>query len=503
MKFIDAFLNRVTMYRLVLYELGGLIGAAVVMSALGLLPFAPFSLLLSTAYITAVVISFNALFARLFEAPSNPESSYITAFILALLISPPSSLADPSFFILAFWAGAWAAASKYILAIRDRHIFNPATLGIFATGVFLGQPASWWVGTGALLPFVALGGFLVVQKIKRFDMVLSFLAAAGVVIIFSAVKHSLGFLQGLENAFIFVPTVFFATVMLTEPLTTPPTRARRIFYGILVGFLFYPDLHIGGMYMTPEIALLIGNVLSCGMSSKEKITLTLVNRLRLSPTAYEFVFAANRSFSFHPGQYLEWTLPHARRDARGIRRYFTITSAPSEKNVRVGIKFYAPSSSFKEALATLPARGRIVAAHPAGDFTLPRDPARKIAFIAGGIGITPFISMMRFLMRQGIRRDIVLLYMNKTKKDFPYKNLIDQARVVGVRTVYLFSHESSQRKNSSRLSAADIQKEVPDFPQRIFYLSGPHGFVVAMRQELRTLGIPSARIKTDYFPGLA
>ena len=82
------------------------------------------------------------------------------------------------------------------------------------------------------------------------------------------------------------PLVFFATVMLTEPLTTPPTTALRIPYGILTGILFAPAIHFGGIYSTPELSLVIGNVFSYLISPKKKLTLALKNIEKISP---EFV----------------------------------------------------------------------------------------------------------------------------------------------------------------------------------------------------------------------
>ena len=83
--------------------------------------------------------------------------------------------------------------------------------------------------------------------------------------------------------------------------------------------------------MTPEIALVLGNIFSYIVSPKIKAMLTLVGRVKQTPNTYDFIFESDKKFSFLPGQYLEWTLGHDNTDDRGNRRYFTIASSPTEK----------------------------------------------------------------------------------------------------------------------------------------------------------------------------
>jgi Na+-transporting NADH:ubiquinone oxidoreductase subunit NqrB len=156
---IDNILNRITMYRLVLYYLIFLVVAAVALSLFGLLPFQPLDLLVSLSVLVFVCWVANSTFARVFNVPANTESLYITAFILALIITPRSpgqTLAAGSVFPL--WAGVWAMASKYILAIRRKHIFNPAAVAVALAALTLNQAASWWVGTPGGLTAVGTDG---------------------------------------------------------------------------------------------------------------------------------------------------------------------------------------------------------------------------------------------------------------------------------------------------------------------------------------------------------
>jgi ferredoxin-NADP reductase len=505
MQFIDNFLNKITMYRLVLYELIGLLLFAGVLGFFHLVPYSPQYLLYSVTIIFVIAWAVNKMFAYFFEAPSNSESTYITALILALIITPPLAYGDFQFLALAGWAAALSVASKYIFAFKQKHIFNPAAFGVAATALFLNQGATWWVGTLWMLPAVSIGGFLIARKIRRIDMVVAFGASLVATIILLGINQG-GVLHIVQGSLLYAPAVFLGTVMLTEPLTTPPTRFLRVWYAILVGFLFAPEVHIGSFYFTPELALLAGNIFVYFVSPKVKLLLTLVDRIQLSPDTYEFVFHSDRKLKFKPGQYLEWTLAHAGADRRGIRRFFTIASSPNDPNYRIGVKFYQPSSSFKKKLLSMRKGEAIVASQLAGEFVLPSDKKKKLVFIAGGIGVTPFRSMLEYLLEKKERRDIVMIYSNRTIADVAYIDLLDRAdKELGITILPVFSEQTPELLAKNEFPAVVDQhlilSEIPDYQDRLFYISGPRGMITAFSDLLHALGIPRRRIKTDFFPG--
>jgi ferredoxin-NADP reductase len=213
--------------------------------------------------------------------------------------------------------------------------------------------------------------------------------------------------------------------MLTEPQTTPPTRHLRIMYGVLVGILFGTTFNFGFLHNTPELALIVGNVFAYLVSPKQKLFLKLKEKVEVGPGIYDFIFDKDKNFNFSAGQYLEWTLAHPKSDLRGVRRYFTIASSPTEDTLRLGAKFYEPASTFKQHLMKLNVGDALVATQLSGDFTLPKDPQEKLVFIAGGIGITPFRSMVKYLKDINEMRDIILFYCNKTEDEIVYKEIFD------------------------------------------------------------------------------
>jgi len=503
MKYIDDFLNRITMYRLVLYYLTALIVAAFGLAFFGLVPYSPWAILFSTMLATAVCWVANELCAYFFKAHPNVESVYITAFILALIVRPalPNDLKGVAFLV---WVCVFAMTSKYVLAIGKKHIFNPAAFGVMFVSLTLGGAASWWVGGNVwLLTIVLLGGLLIVRKIRRFDLVLSFMAAALVMTTLTA-HSSGGIWLPAWQTILHSPFFFFAFIMLTEPLTTPPTRGLRLAYGVLTGILIAPAVHIGGLHSTPELALVVGNIFSYVVSPKGRLMLRLKKVEGTSASTSEFIFASDQSLVFKPGQYLEWTLPHEKSDSRGNRRYFTIASSPTEPDIHLGVKFYDPPSTFKRALAHLREGGEISASQLAGEFTLPADKNKKLVFIAGGIGITPFRSMIKYLLDTKDSRSVLLLYANRKAEDIAYRSLFDQAqKELGIKTIYAVTDEPDavQKGYVPVIDMELIKREVPDYLDRMFYISGPRAMVVAFRHTLREVGVPRRNIKEDFFPG--
>lgn len=503
MKFIDNFLDKITMYRLVLYYLLLLLFGAFVLSALGILHFNPFLLIFSALFLTAVCWVTNKIFSWTFKAPTNVESVYISALILALIVSPPQSLGDVMFL---FWAGVLTIASKYILAISKKHIFNPVAVAVTITAFSLVGSASWWVGTLPMLPLELLG-LVIVRKIRRYDLIFYFFIAAFITMGVFTILQGGDILHTFQAAITASSIFFFSFVMLTEPLTTPPTKQLQSLYGALVGILFVPQFHIGSFYTTPEIALVIGNIFSYLVSPKTKIIATIMEKKQIGSDIVDFLFSPGKQLAFAPGQYMEWTLQHPKTDSRGNRRYFTIASSPTESSLLLGIRFYQNGSSFKKALLSMPANSKIVGAQISGDFTLPKDKNKKLVFIAGGIGVTPFRSMMKYLVDKNEQRNIVMFYANKRYDEIVYVDVFNQAqRQLGIKMVYTLTDQASIPQNwkgrVGRIDAVMIQQEVPDFKERTFYLSGPHVMVVAYEETLRAMGVPEKQIKKDFFPGL-
>lgn len=500
---LDKLIDNITMYRLLMYYLIGLLAAAIGLSFMGNLHYNPVALAVSAGILVFTSWVVNKIFGYIFEAPINPESSILTGLILALIIPPDLTLLGILFMIA---AASLAVASKYILTIRYKHLFNPAAIAVVLTALGPNQHASWWVGSATMLPFVIIGGIIVTRKVRREYMVYSFLIATTLATIVYSFAGGSNVWIGVQNMFLSSPVFFLGFVMLTEPYTSPSTRKKQIGYAVLVGILLPPQAHIFNFYTTPEISLVIGNIFAYLTGNKVKLFPDIRQKNRLTADTVEFVFQPNGNLSYQPGQYMEWTLPHTSPDQRGSRRYFTLASSPTEQNLAIGVKFYDKSSTYKNALIDMTTDNQIVASQVSGDFVMPKDPNQKLAFIAGGIGVTPFRSMIKFLIDTNQARDVSMLYAARTVADFAYKETFEQARAqLGTHILYVASSQnttiSEANTMSGTISADLIQQTMPDFKERVFYISGTHAMVEAVQESLMSIGVSHTHIKIDFFPG--
>jgi ferredoxin-NADP reductase/Na+-translocating ferredoxin:NAD+ oxidoreductase RnfD subunit len=495
------------MYRLLLYYLIGLVLAAIILSLLGFLHLSASAIVISTVILVIACYLTNKIFAYIFNAPTNVESVYITALILALIIAPATrSTIENYTFLLA--ASGLAMASKYILTFRKKHILNPAAIAVALTAIGPRQSASWWIGTSVMLPFVLIGGLLLVRKISRGRMVASFFASSLIATsIYTLLSHG-DVISNLDKTLMTSAMFFLGFVMLTEPLTTPPTAKKQAWYAVITGIMFPPQFHILSLYSTPELVLVGSNLFSFLISSRVKLFPTLKKKIRLTADSVDFIFNPNRKLKYMPGQYMEWTLPHHGVDSRGDRRFFTLASSPTEPDIRIGVKFYDKGSTYKEAMLQMTGDTDIVADQISGDFTLPKNTKQKLVFIAGGIGITPYRSMIKYLIDINQPRDIFLLYTASNKEDFAYTGVFEKAKQqLGIKTIYVITDKTESISHEDvrigRITAEMIKSEIPDYSDRLFYVSGSQSLVSGIKKTLGHLGLANKQIKTDDFTGYA
>jgi glycine betaine catabolism B len=491
---LDRRLDQISMYRLVLYCLYAYVGAGVFFSLFGQIAFKPYYILASVIWLVAVCWAANWLLAKAYKVPSNHESSLITGLIMALILSPASSL--HGYWVLALCAGL-AMLSKYLLTINKRHLLNPAAVGAVMSIVLFQNYASWWIGARATAPLLIIGGILILRKINRFLMV-GFFLALYLVIFWLTAGHITGRL--LWETIAATPLIFFATVMLTEPLTSPTSLDKSLFYAGITG-LFYS---ISRLHVAPEEALLIGNLVAFALTPDSSRQLIFKNTKLEADSIVSYIFQAPKRVKFRAGQYFRWTLPDFADDNRGNRRYFTISSAPTEKDLMFTIKQpKAQPSGFKRRLEELKPGDTILATQLAGDFILPGLRVKKLAFLAGGVGITPFRSMVKEMADKGRGRDIVLFYAVNSKDEIAFEPLFKKAEGLGLKTFYPLAAAAQDHDNylAGRLDGGMIAARLPDYKERLFLISGPQAFVAAMRNDLLDLGVPRRNIRTDFFPG--
>ncbi|MEP6481393.1 MAG: oxidoreductase [Rhodoglobus sp.] len=505
-QWLDRVTGMVTMYTLILVSLAAIAVIALILSLFGQLgSYTPLALLASAAVAIGFTSGTSLLAATIMRVKPHQVSALITGLLIFFVMQPKFDLLGLAGIAI---AGTVASASKYLFAVRGRHIFNPAALGAFVASIivfstFIGFSfAVWWPGTPYLLIPVAIGAFLVLYRTQRLTMGVVFIVLAAVVVVAGVFLRG-GTVADATTSLLSSPIVFFAGFMLSEPLTLPPRRWQQLSEAVIVALIFTIPFAVGPLSNTPQLALLVGNLLAFFFGQRRAIKMTYLGKRALSPTTWELSFQPNRPVRFIPGQYMELTIPHQKGDLRGSRRYFSITSAPGgDGPITFAITVPEKASSFKRTLLDLETGALVCGTGVSGDFALPSDTTEPLLLVAGGIGITPFASQLAAATALGQKRDVTVVYANSTPGALPYAELLEKS---GARVVLFapdapsplpagWRYEGAGRVTGERLIAA-----VPDVASRRTFVSGPPALVSDLKAALKKEG--ARHVHSDYFSG--
>lgn len=209
--------------------------------------------------------------------------------------------------------------------------------------------------------------------------------------------------------------------------------------------------------------------------------------------------AVDGQIVYKPGQFLKVTL----NNDKNLERYLSISSSPTEEGYLEFTKKIT-ASDFSVALSDLKPGDLVSVEYPYGTFTLERAEG-KIAFISGGIGITPIRSMCKFAVDKKLDLDIVLLYANNSVKDIAFREDFEKMRGESdrLRAVHVLCEKDMEFACVvGRINPDLIKKEIPDYIERSFFLCGPPSMVEAMKGILvKELSLPSGKIITENFQG--
>jgi ferredoxin-NADP reductase len=219
-----------------------------------------------------------------------------------------------------------------------------------------------------------------------------------------------------------------------------------------------------------------------------------------------FYFARPANFNFKSGQNALFTLDHpAEIDAKGPSRTFSLASAPDESELMIATRMR--DSAFKRALKDAAPGMALHIDGPGGDMVLHDDPARPAVFLAGGIGITPFLSMARDAAKRRLPHRITLLYSNRRREDAAF--LDELQRHEGRNANYHLVATMTDSKASAQkwhgetamLGRELVERHVPDLKAPIYYLAGPPGMTMAMQSMLEECGVADSDVRYEEFYG--
>lgn len=220
------------------------------------------------------------------------------------------------------------------------------------------------------------------------------------------------------------------------------------------------------------------------------MVLTLLEKEHVIDNVWVFRFKPSGPFVWTAGQYVRVELPHNNPDKEGTRRWFTNSAAPYEGVMQITTRI--TNSTFKQALAKLQLGDSLqLIENPGGDFVW-QDSELPIVFVAGGIGITPFHSILKQRAHDKQPLNVTLIYGSRTP-DVPFKEELAQwANADPAFKVHYVV--------GAPLTAQSVADLVPNLNESLVYLSGPEPMVEALGDDLKKHGMPEARLKQDFFP---
>jgi len=498
-RLLDSILNRFSMYTVVSISLSILFVVSLLLSSLGEITYSVWQLLASAIVLLGSTFTASVLFGWLFRAGVHAESSFITGMILTFIMTPTVVVEE---LLLLAVVGLLAGASKFLLAWKGRHIFNPVAAGVFIASVFGIAYASWWVATPPLFIFILIPTLLILYKTRRLGMGLVFAVVAVALLFMVFASYGLDLAQSAALLLSW-PLLFFLGFMLTEPLTMPAKAWQRYVYAVIVAIIFAVPFSIGAFETSAIVALLVGNLFAFIVSHRHGIRLTFQKRIPLTPTTDEIVFKASRPIRYEAGQYMELMLPHPKKDLRGIRRMFSVASASNNQTVTFGVKYYEPSSTFKKHLRNLKKGDSISATGVNGDFVAPKNIEEPVVYVAGGIGITPFIAQLRDQIAHTQTRDTIVVYAVTSVDEIAYVDVLKKSGakvyIVTPDTKTKLPDQSWLRIEAPFVNEVVLRKILKDAPKRCAYVSGPPPMVNAVAPLLRAMN--AKHVRTDYFTG--
>jgi ferredoxin-NADP reductase len=207
---------------------------------------------------------------------------------------------------------------------------------------------------------------------------------------------------------------------------------------------------------------------------------------------------------YRPGQYFWVTLvdpPYD--DEKGTRRHITAVTSPNDRGV-LGLCTRLRDSAFKRSLAELPVGAAVDVEEPKGDFILPEDTDQPYAFIAGGIGITVFRSMLRYIAEENLAHRVTLVYSNRDRDSAAFLDeLLELERAnPNLRLVPTMTDDPAWEGEARRIDADLLRDHLGDDLGLFTYLvAGPPSMVEAIVKELETAGVRAEQIRPERFSG--
>lgn len=232
----------------------------------------------------------------------------------------------------------------------------------------------------------------------------------------------------------------------------------------------------------------------------------LMKREEVAEGTLAFHFEKPHDFQFKPGQYADLTLVNPpETDAEGNTRTLSIASPPYEGELVFVTRMR--NTAFKRVLRTVPLGTEVGLDGPMGSFTLHKHVAKPGVFLTGGIGITPFLSILRQVARDELSYRLYLFYSNRRPEDAAFMDVLREVATIhpGIRFIPTMTDISKSHwkwtGETGYINRDLLRKHLPNLQGPVYYIAGPPGMVSAMREMLAGSGVDEDDIRSEEFGG--
>jgi ferredoxin-NADP reductase len=232
------------------------------------------------------------------------------------------------------------------------------------------------------------------------------------------------------------------------------------------------------------------------------IRVVFSERIKRTPTIESFRFLPQEKISFMPGQFLQIIFDEKNSGNRELNKYLSFSSSPARDYIEVTKRL--SESAFSGRLKDLKENDPVLIKAPLGNCVF-KDDYKKIVFLIGGIGITPVISILEYIIDKRLETDVLLLYSNKTEEEIAFKKELDYWQGVNrnIKLLYVVTDREPKDKSCifGRIDKNLLSERVADLKERVIFIFGPPKMVEAMKNLCVETGSREGNIKTESFLG--
>ncbi|MCK9573294.1 MAG: FAD-dependent oxidoreductase [Candidatus Omnitrophica bacterium] len=234
----------------------------------------------------------------------------------------------------------------------------------------------------------------------------------------------------------------------------------------------------------------------------KEVRIKFIEKIKRTPTVTSFRFSPNEKLDFIPGQFLQLIFDENNRKNKDLNKYLSFSCSPEKPYIEVTKRL--SESEFSHKLINLAVGDEILAQAPLGDIVFYPE-MKNIAFLIGGIGITPVISILEYICDKNLNTDGLVFYSNRREEDIAFREELDLLRRIGrnIKIFYTIT-DCVPKDNACVFGFIDknlIEEKTSDLTKRIVFIYGPPGMVATMKGLCLDLGCKEENVHVENFIG--